>query len=196
MEIIAKPLYSLIPLEQFKLILGIDDREDKLSRFCLIAATHSIEQYCKRRLLRRKHFEKIEYNGDLLLPMREYPVVLLLSTQGVFTNGTIINGIVLGTIPDFTSNIDVPFLIELASIAKNYRALKYIQVTYRAGYTAGNVPPDLASACLELAAWNMSRYRSRRIGMTGSVRKDGEHLEMVMPQNVKALLEPYRRKTI
>ena len=63
----------------------------------------------------------------------------------------------------------------------------------------GCVPADLASACLELASWNMNRYRGRRIGMTGNVRgtgKEGEHFEMSMPENVKDLLEPYRRKTI
>jgi hypothetical protein len=40
----ANPLYSLIPLEdflnfQFAAILGTDDREDALSRYCLITAT-------------------------------------------------------------------------------------------------------------------------------------------------------------
>ncbi|MCL2410643.1 MAG: hypothetical protein FWC97_03270, partial [Treponema sp.] len=61
------------------------------------------------------------------------------------------------------------------------------------GYKAGDVPADLASACLELAAWNMNRYRGRRIGVTGN--KD-EGFELVMPENVRALLEPYKRKTI
>jgi hypothetical protein len=45
----------------------------------------------------------------------------------------------------------------------------------------------------------MNRYRGRRIGMTGNVRgsgKDGEHFEASMPENVRTLLEPYRRKTI
>jgi hypothetical protein len=54
----------------------------------------------------------------------------------------------------------------------------------------------LSAACLELAAWNMNRYKGKRIGMTGIVRgsgKDGEHLEMAMPENVKSLLGPYRR---
>jgi hypothetical protein len=63
----------------------------------------------------------------------------------------------------------------------------------------GDVPADLASACLELAAWNMNRYRGRRIGMTGNVRgtgKEAEHFEMSLPENVRGLLEPYRRKTI
>jgi hypothetical protein len=37
------------------------------------------------------------------------------------------------------------------------------------------------------------------IGMTGAVRgsgKDGEHLETSMPENVRCLLELYRRRVI
>jgi hypothetical protein len=74
-----------------------------------------------------------------------------------------------------------------------------IKVRYLAGYSIGKAPPDLASACLELAAWNMSRYRGRCIGMTGNVRgsgKEGEHLEASMPENVRLLLEPYKRRVI
>ena len=77
--------------------------------------------------------------------------------------------------------------------------LEEFKAVYWAGYPLAKVPPDLGSACLELAAWNMNRYRGRRIGMTGAVRggvKDGEHFEPSMPENVKVLLEPYRRKLI
>ena len=74
-------LYSLIPLDTFKAVMGIDDREDKIARFCLVTATHTIEQYCKRRLLRKKHTERIEYYGDLFLPMAEYPVISINSEQ-------------------------------------------------------------------------------------------------------------------
>jgi hypothetical protein len=35
--------------------------------------------YCKRRLFLKKHFERIEPNGDLLLPLREYPVLEVLA---------------------------------------------------------------------------------------------------------------------
>jgi len=38
-------LYSLIPLDDFKGLLSIDDRDDKIARFCLITASHTIEQY-------------------------------------------------------------------------------------------------------------------------------------------------------
>jgi len=73
-----KPIYTLIPIEDFKALMGIDDREDKLAKFCLITATLTIEQYCKRKLLRKKHFERIAYAGDLLLPLWEYSVSKVL----------------------------------------------------------------------------------------------------------------------
>jgi hypothetical protein len=74
-------LHSLISLEDFKAILGIDDREDALSRFCLITATYTIEQYCKRRLLRRKHTDYLTFTGEYVFDLREYPVGKVLSAH-------------------------------------------------------------------------------------------------------------------
>ena len=192
-------MYSLIPLENFKAMLGIDDREDKIASFCLVTATYTIEQYCMRRLLRKKHNERIEYTGDLFFPLREYPVVSISNEQLAMSNEKISNSLIFRVIPELGADIDIPFSIELSPVVKKIRGLKYIQVEYRAGYAAGKVPPDLASACLELAAWNMGRYRGRRIGMTGNVQgsgRDGEHFEQSMPKQVRQLLEPYKRKTI
>ena len=213
----GKPLYSLIPLEDFKALLSVDDREDKLSQFCLVTATFAIEQYCKRRLLRKKHIEQIEFYGDLILPLQEYPVVKMLSAFSVsneklgIRKDEILRKEFYSVIPDCGTDEDVPFCLSLSHVLRRYRGLSAVKVVYWAGYTANeklgirnegkglNVPADLATACLELAAWNMNRYRGRRIGMTGSVRgsgRDGEHFEMSMPENVRKLLEPYRRKLI
>ena len=194
-----KQFYSLIPLEDFKAVLGIDDREDKLARFCLVTASFSIEQHCKRRLLWKKHFEQVEYMGDLLLPMREYPVSRVLAVYALSClNRTeeIVEPEFYSVVPDCGTDYDLPFSLSLSPALQRYRGLSVIKAVYWAGYSAGNVPADLASACLELAAWNMSRYKGRRLGMTGNVRGGGEHFEMSMPENVKALIEPYRRKTI
>jgi hypothetical protein len=46
-------LHTFILLENFKAILGVDDREDILSRYCLLTATYTIEQYCLRRLVKK-----------------------------------------------------------------------------------------------------------------------------------------------
>jgi hypothetical protein len=72
-------LHSLIPLEDFKAILGIDDRENALSRYCLLTATYTIEQYCKRRLVRKKHTDYLTFTGEYIFSLREYPVWKVLS---------------------------------------------------------------------------------------------------------------------
>jgi hypothetical protein len=194
----GKNLYTLIPLEDFKAVLGIDDREEKLARFCLVTATFTIEQYCKRRFLRKKYFEQIEFFGDLVIPLSEYPVSNVLAVY-LLGNGDILEPEFYSVLPDCGTDIDIQFSMSLSPALQRYRNLSAVKVVYWAGYSKGSVPADLAAACLELATWNMNRYRGRRVGMTGNIRgagKEGEHFEMSMPENVKQLLEPYRRKTI
>jgi hypothetical protein len=196
-----------MPLADFKSILGLDDRENNLSVFCLITATYAIEQYCKRRILCRKNTDYLTFTGEYVFNLREYPVRKVLSVHA----GAGVSGAPLVSpenrvdpscyycIPDEGIREDLPFSIVLRLPPGPAREGMGIRVRYLAGYSAGKAPPDLASACLELAAWNMSRYRGRRIGMTGNVRgkgQDGEHLEASMPENVRLLLEPYRRRTI
>jgi hypothetical protein len=196
-----KPLYSLIPLADFKAILGLDDREDALSRYCLVTATYTIEQYCKRRLLRKKRFEFLPFHGDYLFPLRDYPVreVVAVYRTHALQEAALVENDLYHTIPDCGELEDIPFSLSVSPALRLVRDLSGLKAHYRAGYRLGKIPADLASACLELAAWNMSRYRGRRIGMTGNVRgsgRDGEHLETSMPENVRLLLEPYRRKII
>jgi hypothetical protein len=221
-------LYSLIPFEEFKAILGIDDREDcldfasmrnpgyeflqgknsanlfrppSLAAFCLVTATYTIEQYCKRRLLRKRQFEFLPFYGDYLFPLRDYPVreILAIYQTHALKEAIIVEPDFYHTIPDCGEPENIPFCLSVSPALRLVRELSGLKVHYLAGYAPGKVPPDLTSACLELAAWNMSRYRGRRIGMTGNVRgsgKDGEHLEASMPENVRQLLEPYRRRSI
>jgi len=197
-------LYSLIPLDDFKALLGVDDREDKLARFCLVSSTFTIEQYCKRRLLRKKHFERLAFFGDFVFPLGEYPVVKIISMNSerepevrrAENNRALIDPELYRVIPDCGSDLDVPFSLSFSPVLRRWRGLTAIDVVYWAGYLQGKAPVDLASACLELAAWNMNRYRGRRIGMTGSVRGNGEGFELSMPENVRVLLEPYKRRVI
>jgi hypothetical protein len=204
------PLHTLIPLADFKAILGLDDREDALSRYCLITATYTTEQYCKRRLLRRKNTDYLTFTGEHIFTLREYPIWKVLAVHAA-TAGTVQQGETLFSsenmvdpkhyycLPDEGIHEDIPFSLVLRPSFRLSREEMGIQVRYLAGYSTGKAPADLASACLELAAWNMSRYRGRRIGMTGNIQgsgKDGEHLEASMPENVRQLLDAYKRKVI
>jgi hypothetical protein len=200
-------LHTIIPLEDFKVLLGVDDREDALSRYCLIIATYTIEQYCKRRLLRKKRFEFLPFYGDYTFPLRDYPVreILAVYQTHALKEAIIVENDFYHTIPEYSETKfpqeleDIPFSLSVSPAIRFIRGLSGLKVHYRAGYVPGKTPPDLVSACLELAVWNMSRYRGRRVGMTGNVRgseKDGEHLETSMPKNVRQLLEPYKRGVI
>jgi hypothetical protein len=203
-------LHTLIPLGDFKALFGIDDREDALSQYCLITAVYTIEQYCKRRLLRRKTTDYLTFSGEHIFTLREYPVCKVLTVHAAIA-GTVQRGEALFSpenlidpkhyfcLPDEGAHEDISFSLVLRPPFRLSKEEMGIKVRYLAGYAPGKAPADLASACLELAAWNMTRYKGRRIGMTGNVRgsgKEGEHLEASMPENVRLLLEPYRRRTI
>ena len=196
-----RDIHTLIPMADFKAVLSVDDREDALSRYCLITATYTIEQYCKRRLLRKKQFEFFPFYGDYTFPLRDYPVreILAVYQTHALKESIIVEPDFYHTIPECGEPENIPFCLSVSPALRLVRDLSGLKVHYRAGYVPGKVPADLASACLELAAWNMSRYRGRRIGMTGNVRgsgKDGEHLEKSIPEQVRQLLEPYQRRTI
>ena len=191
------PIRTLIPIEEFKAVLGIDDRDDKLVKFCLLTSTLTIESYCKRKLLHKKHFEEIEYTGDLVMPLREYPVTEVLAVS-LFDTNEILEPDLYCMIPDCGTDNDIPFDISL-SPAVGRLQFSAIKVIYYAGYEKENIAADLAAACLELASWNFNRYKGRRIGMSGNIKGagiQGEHFEMSIPENVKLLLEPYKRRLI
>jgi len=215
-------LHTLIPLDEFKALMGIDDRDDKTARFCLVTATLTIEEYCKRKFLRKQYFEVFKWSGHLVLILKEYPVSEILA---VYTYNDLQVSENCGMIlePEFYRpmigndyNEGIPFELLLSPSLKPYQ-LKLIKVIYSAGYVSKSnenqitdeqlpernmpmaVPANLSAACLELASWNFNRYKGKRIGMSGNIRGagvQGEHFEMSIPENVMALIEPYRRKTI
>ena len=69
---------SLISFDDFKALMGVDDRNDKTARFCLVTSTLTIEQYCKRKFLRKQYFEVFKWSGHLVLILKEYPEFMAL----------------------------------------------------------------------------------------------------------------------
>ena len=190
-------LYSLIPLEEFKALMGVDDRDDKTARFCLVTSSLTIEEYCKRQFLQKQYFETFPLKEKLLVILNEYPVSEIVAVYRI-DNDSLIEPQFYRPMIGNDYNEEMPFELLLSSSLKPHRIFA-IRVNYLAGYAVGSVPANLSAACLELASWNFNRYKGKRIGMSGNIRGagvQGEHFEMSIPENVKALIEPYRRKTI
>jgi hypothetical protein len=156
-------LHTLIPLTDFKAILGLDDREDALSRYCLITATYTIEQYCKRRLLWRKNTDYLTFTGEHIFTLREYPVLKILTVYAAtagsvhqgkppFSPENLVDPKYYYCLPDEGIHEDIPFSLVLRPPIRPSREEKGIKVRYLAGYATGRAPADLASACLELTA--------------------------------------------
>jgi hypothetical protein len=132
----------------------------------------------------------------------EYPVSSVIEVYTMNYNsesGKLLEKEFYTLVPISRNDMDIPYYLFISPALQRYRRFRAIKAVYWAGYTAGKIPSDLAAACMELASWNMGRYKGRRIGMTGNIKGtgiQGEHFEMSMPENVRLLLEPYRRKVI
>jgi hypothetical protein len=161
-------------------------------------------------LVGKKLTDCLSFTEEPIFTLREYPVqriaaVWVPGAETVQPGGTpcgpehLVDPTSYYCLPDEGIREDIPFSLVLRPPYRLAREDMGIRVRYLAGYAPGKAPADLASACLELAAWNMARYRGRRIGVTGNVRgsgKDGEHLEASMPENVRLLLESYKRRML
>jgi hypothetical protein len=68
MNVNDKSLHTLIALADFKAVVGIDDRDDKLTRFCLVTSTLTIEQHGKRRFLNKNILSKLHITAIYFFP--------------------------------------------------------------------------------------------------------------------------------
>jgi hypothetical protein len=196
-------VHSLVALSESKSALGLDDRDDSFTLFLSIAATYAAENYCLRHILRKRHTEYFDSIGDNAIFLREYPVREILSVhedrQHRFPEACLIDPEHYYCTPEILDAEDHVSTLTLTPPYPLPRGRKSIRVIYTAGYPVEEVPPDVKQAVIEIIAWNQTRYRSRRIGSTGTVRGSGrgsEGLELTIPENALLLLEPYRRRTI
>jgi hypothetical protein len=66
--------HSLVPLEEAKRFLRVDDRDDSLLGFLLVSFISVVGKYCARRPLRKRVKEWFTGTADPVFPLLEYPV--------------------------------------------------------------------------------------------------------------------------
>ena len=169
--------------------MGADDREDSLLEFLLVSSTYAIEEYCMRRLLRKRIKER--FPASAYLTLREYPVAEVLTVDISGADGSV-SPAYYDLSPEAGAMVNVPHILRLLISDYALRG-KMTNVKYTAGYYMTNVMPDLKEACFELTAWKYQRHNNRFTFVAGN---KGAGFESKMPERVKELLEPYRRRVI
>jgi uncharacterized phiE125 gp8 family phage protein len=183
--------HSLVPLAEAKAFLGVDDRDDSLLGFLLVSGAYAIEEYCMRRLLRKRIKESFIDTVETVFTLREYPV-RSVSAAGIADG---YGGIIPApyTLSPDGALCNFPYTLRVFT-ANREAGRKSVSVKYIAGYLTADVPPDLKEACLELTAWKYQRHNNR-FAYTANNKKEAG-FENRMPEKVRELLEPYRRRTI
>jgi hypothetical protein len=126
----------------------MDDREDVLSRYCLITATYSIEQFCRRRLLVKKHTDYLTFTGEHIFTLKEYPVRKVLRVNAkneeavrrgelLFEETSLVNSKHYYCLEEEGGTEDLPGTLMLRPLFRLSREEGAIGVRYIAGYAPG-----------------------------------------------------------
>jgi hypothetical protein len=194
---------SLISLADFaycREALELDDRDQPAIELLIFSCSAEIESYTGRNLLQRS---LVEYRNGFLNPsmaLRQYPVSELTELRCNRGDEEFVVNPELFTLdnPALQNCTEQPARIRLNEDYLFPRGRNNIHITYTAGYAADDMPAPLKMALAEMVGWSLKRMRARQIGMSGLTNskraKEWPVTDKTMPDHVKDLLEPYRRK--
>jgi len=131
---VEPPLQTLIPIDEFKAVLGIDDRDDKLVKFCLVTSTLSIEQYCRRNLLSKTIHQLFIEWWDLTLFLSEYLVRKILAVSVNYFSKEHEIELDLYNLEPLVVMVNIPYLVNLSPAINRIRGIDAMKVIYKVGY--------------------------------------------------------------
>jgi hypothetical protein len=185
---------GLVSVEECKRVLGLDDREDGFTEWLVMTASAAIEAYCMREFGYTKRVEFLDGSLPGGEELREYPVRKVCGVKEKIGAEWRVLDFMLE--PRTKAVLDRPYFLHVHKARGASEKDRQVVVEYMSGYKPDEMPLQVQQACVELVAWNYARHKERKIGVKGSEKRGGEHYESAMPENVKGLLERWRRKTI
>lgn len=194
---------SLISLADFahcRDVLELDDRDETAVELLIFSCSAEIESYTRRCLTERLIAEFRDGYLNPSLNLRQYPVKEVTELRCQKGNEEFVVSQELFSLdnPGVQECYEQPVRITLNEGYLFPLGRYNIQVTYTAGYSPQTMPADLKMALCEMVGWSLKRIRARQIGMSGLVNsrrsKEWPVTEKTMPDHVKEILEPYRRK--
>ena len=194
---------NLVSLSTCRDLLSIDDRDESILALVVASSSARVERYLMRRILEGNFSGEFDSLGQRDIVLSEYPVRNVISVrcdpERVFGDETKLadNAWYCATVP-YDILEDLPAVLIFDPFVSLPIGRRIIRVEYTAGYPLDAIPEDLKLATMELVAWEFRRVKSKQVGVSGFVPTSGRMertvLEMQMPENVREMLEPYRRR--
>lgn len=181
---------ELVPLDRLKTYLEITDTDtsrDVLLQDLTKRLSAWVEQYCDRKFAKGTYTEQHDGDGTDVLTVAHWPIISVASLYDdpdrLFGAGTLIAP------ADYVIYKDQG-KIQLDGLVFA-RGLQNVKVTYDAGYA--EIPPDLQQAVCELIA---DRFRNKEHQGLRSLSVGAYSIgftEAELPEEVRAVLDGYRR---
>jgi len=163
--------------------------DDTLSRI-ISGVSQAIATFCGRTFVAATETsQKIDGDGSVVLLVR-YPVISITSIINDTT--TVVE----------TTNWEAYLKsgkIELTDGTVWTKGRKTITITYRHGYEVGSIPADLQMAAMTWASKKFFDIKDDRVGVSSRTSADGASISFAgssvsrnMPDEVRALIEPYK----
>ena len=192
-------IVNLISWEDCKELLDVPYKEKTFIELLIFSASAEIETYTNRKLRQRELCELHDgYNQNEII-IEHYPVKEIISlkvdNECKYPEDTIVSKDFYNChIPSANDDGEYQSEIILAAGYAFPKGRNNIEVIYNAGYKEEDTPVDLKTAAAELVEWTYKRLNNRQIGEVNLKYGQKTQLSTKIPDHVRELLEPYRRK--
>lgn len=175
MKYIEHPL--VVTYEDLEKVTTLDPNQRMRDELLLNSAHRAVEKYIGNVLTRRIVTQRTEADRGVIT-LYYYPVVSVTSVTDAGTNEAVGNT-TLSKVPDTEE-----YCVKLDSMKTGF-----VDVTYVAGYAPEDLPGVFAEAVIKTFLYKRNTFRQLEAGEEAADPED------VISDEVKSMLDPYRRKT-
>ena len=188
--------FALVTLADLKVFLKITGgaADSKLS-FLINEISKAVNTFVGHFLLSKTYTEYYNGDGSRELMVKNFPIISITSLHNADSLRTFDGSTVIDVSADVLINKPSAILELWNDEAAFLRGRANIKLVYTAGYAVANIPNDIQLAVKKWAAQQYLRLDKRRhdIQSESIAQRTVTYLDRPMPDEVKFLLQPYRR---
>ena len=176
----------------------MSSKEKTFIELLIFSASAEIETYTGRKLKQRQIRELNDGCSQSEIILKQYPVKevtsLKVDNERNYQEETIVSNEYYSCFIPNQDDLEYQSEIILAQGYSFPNGRNNIEVIYTAGYLDEEVPEDLKTAVTELVEWSFKRLNNRQIGEINLKYGQKTQLATRIPEHVRDLIEPYKRK--